>query len=412
MGSLKTKAQSILTEKNTKIIPSNIKSGVTIFDVTGTYEGGGRLNIYVQTTAPSTYAGIWIKSNSFIYSAIREITSELSVVASNINILVKPNSVHNYKTILINSDIINGMNYEFDEVYLTDDNGDILYNSPEVYYGNGTQWVDITPQSYEIVPFATATDAQISALLDAHYRGDIDLSTIWNVGDTRIIHINALSAPVAGSIASHVAQDMTFRIIGFKHDNLTTPINGITKAAVTIECKELLGNNGARESDHLSGNSSGSYYENPSYWNNAYRRTWLNNNFVNALPSTFNALVKTVVKRNLNGHNTSSYVETNDKAFLLSYPEVFNSTWPYYRGNAALNDIEGTQYSYYNQNNTDASRIKYVNNNGSASSTASDYWLRSPSSQNNDNWCCVDSNGYANFYRYREAHELAPALSI
>lgn len=31
MGSLKTKAQSILTEKNTKIIPENIKSGVTVF---------------------------------------------------------------------------------------------------------------------------------------------------------------------------------------------------------------------------------------------------------------------------------------------------------------------------------------------------------------------------------------------
>lgn len=39
MGTLKTKAQSILTEKNNKIIPENIKKGVTIFDVTGTHEG-------------------------------------------------------------------------------------------------------------------------------------------------------------------------------------------------------------------------------------------------------------------------------------------------------------------------------------------------------------------------------------
>ena len=33
------KAQAILAEKTTKVIPTNIKSGVTIFDVTGTYTG-------------------------------------------------------------------------------------------------------------------------------------------------------------------------------------------------------------------------------------------------------------------------------------------------------------------------------------------------------------------------------------
>lgn len=40
MSTLKTKAQSILTEKTNKIIPGNIKKDVTIFDVTGTFEGG------------------------------------------------------------------------------------------------------------------------------------------------------------------------------------------------------------------------------------------------------------------------------------------------------------------------------------------------------------------------------------
>lgn len=38
MGTLKNKAQSILTEKNNKIIPNNIKKGVQIFDVTGTLD--------------------------------------------------------------------------------------------------------------------------------------------------------------------------------------------------------------------------------------------------------------------------------------------------------------------------------------------------------------------------------------
>ena len=38
MGTLKNKAQSILTEKNNKIIPNNIKKDVQIFDVTGTLD--------------------------------------------------------------------------------------------------------------------------------------------------------------------------------------------------------------------------------------------------------------------------------------------------------------------------------------------------------------------------------------
>lgn len=41
MSNLKTVLEDIQTEKNTKLIPSNIKAGVTIMDVTGTYDGGG-----------------------------------------------------------------------------------------------------------------------------------------------------------------------------------------------------------------------------------------------------------------------------------------------------------------------------------------------------------------------------------
>lgn len=41
MDILNTKIKSILTEKTTKIIPSNIKKNVNILGVTGTYEGEG-----------------------------------------------------------------------------------------------------------------------------------------------------------------------------------------------------------------------------------------------------------------------------------------------------------------------------------------------------------------------------------
>lgn len=39
MSSLKDKANNILIEKDENLIPENIKSGVSIFNVTGTYTG-------------------------------------------------------------------------------------------------------------------------------------------------------------------------------------------------------------------------------------------------------------------------------------------------------------------------------------------------------------------------------------
>lgn len=42
MATLNENLQEILTEKQVKIIPENIKKGVQIFDVVGTYEGSGQ----------------------------------------------------------------------------------------------------------------------------------------------------------------------------------------------------------------------------------------------------------------------------------------------------------------------------------------------------------------------------------
>src|SRR5699024_1908182 len=41
MSDLKTNLEQILQEKETKIIPENIKKDIQIFDVVGTYEGSG-----------------------------------------------------------------------------------------------------------------------------------------------------------------------------------------------------------------------------------------------------------------------------------------------------------------------------------------------------------------------------------
>ena len=258
----------------------------------------------------------------------------------------------------------------------------------------------------KIVSFHDGTDAEIAAMLDAHYAGQINISDYWKVGDTRVMHLNAMAAGT-GASESHIAQNMTMVIIGLNHDNLKTEINGRTKAAITLQCKELLGNNGNAEDAYIWGSSTltasdSNYSENP-------RRAWLNGTFVNSLPSAIQPLVKTVIKKNINDHSSSPSAgpNTEDKVFLTSYPEMFGSaSYNYYKGSPAL---EGQQYPYYNSNNR---RIKYVNNNGTASGNASHYWLRSPSTRGSYYWIFVRSDGSAYSIDSYNHYGLAPAFCL
>lgn len=257
----------------------------------------------------------------------------------------------------------------------------------------------------KIVTFADGTDEEIVAMLKAHYRGVINISEYWHVGDTRVMHLNAM-AKGTGADETHVAQNMTMVIIGIEHDNLKTPINGKNKAAITLQCKECLGNNGTSEEGYIFGTSA-STSNNDNYSNNP-RRNWLNETFINALPNTIQPLVQTIIKKNLANHtNNTAGPDTEDKAFLTSYSEMFGSTSHRdYKGSPA---IEGEQYPYYD---TNAKRIKYANSNGIASYKATDYWLRSPSSSDGSTWMLVENNGEASSVFNNGNSGIVPAFCL
>ena len=119
--------------------------------------GSSEPNIFIQTTEPEKKRGIWIKSSTFAYSILTSVSNKTNVLANAINFFVNPHTYHNYKTVLVDGTISTGMNYEFDEVYITDANANILYDI-SIYYGNGTNWVECTP-------------------IDAHYIGiDVDFA--------------------------------------------------------------------------------------------------------------------------------------------------------------------------------------------------------------------------------------------
>ena len=205
-------------------------------------------------------------------------------------------------------------------------------------------------------------------------------------GDTRKIHINAIASD-SNNNKNHVAQDMTFVILDFNHDDLVEQIGEKMKAAVTIQCREVLGNNGTSEQVYYWGDKHTS--SDQDNYLNTPMRTWMNRNFIQALPTTLQPLIKEVIKKNLSTHKGYSIITTRDKAFWLGEYEVFGIKD--YTDDRSY--LEGEQYPYYK---TIQKRIKYPNNNGNAKGYANWWWLRTPWSGNGYTYACVmeDGDGY------------------
>ena len=257
----------------------------------------------------------------------------------------------------------------------------------------------------KIVAFATGTDEEIAAMIEAHYNNKINIADYWAVGDTRSVSLSAMSA--AGVGESHRAQTVQFVIGDFNHDDLTTPINSHSKAAVTLLQKDcLMDASNASNPVNGSGNTENGYMNstntNAGGWKNCARRTWCNNVFFAALPSVWQSMVKTVNKKSGTGGGSSSGTEiTADKIFLASEIEIFNSTTYSFAG-------EGTQYQYYK--NATANRYKMPK--WDSSYVTHIYWERSPRSGNTPDFCIVNRDGSTATYLASTASGVAPCLCI
>lgn len=255
-----------------------------------------------------------------------------------------------------------------------------------------------------IVTFADGTDEEILAMIQAHYNDKINLSDYWAVGDTRTVHLSAMEATGVGE--SHRAQAVEFAIADFDHDDLTTAINGHTKAAVTLTQVDCL-----MDAECAAGTKYGNWntengYMNSSMtnvggWESCARRTWCNNVYYNALPSTFKNAIKEVNKKTSAGNQSTTITTTADKIFLLSEIEIFGSITYSVAG-------EGNQYQYYK--NAVANRYKMPKWSSSEVSTA--YWERSPHSNSQSFFCIVYISGGADGNNATASYSVAPCLCI
>lgn len=145
----------------------------------------------------------------------------------------------------------------------------------------------IEPFEPSIFTWSGGTYTQISRMLDYHYKGVIDISDYWAVGDVRTEHLSAMTKTTYG--AAQPEQDIELVIIGIKHDDLTTPINGISKAAITVQTKSCLTN--------------ASWYDNDDElwsYDSSYIYTYVNN-IKKAFSTELTSLIKQVTKKTNRG---------------------------------------------------------------------------------------------------------------
>ena len=278
------------------------------------------------------------------------------------------------------------------------------YSTDGVYnYDSGNRLLG-EPTELKIVTFSGGTDAEIAKMIQAHYNDKINISDYWAVGDTRSVSLSAMSATGVGE--SHRAQTVQFVIGDFEHDDLATAINGHTKAAITLLQKDCLMdatsasnvNNGSSDTEKGYMNSTNT---NVGGWKSCARRTWCNNVYFKALPTTWQSMIKMVNKKVSVGSGQSTIETVQDKIFLAAEIEIFGSTAYSFAG-------EGTQYTYYK--NATANRYKMPKWN--SSSVSNIYWERSPRSGDADAFCSVYIDGNAGFYSASIALGVAPCLCI
>lgn len=225
-------------------------------------------------------------------------------------------------------------------------------------------------KKYSVTPptFSNATSwADIGGAIVADINGDIDLPTIWNIGDTKDVTLTT-------------GETIQLQIAGFNHDTYS---DGVT-APVTLVMKDCLNTPAQMNS---SNTNTGGY---PA----SAMKTYVETNIYDKLPSDLKTLVAPVKKKWYTTYNdVNSLTEGNYNVWLLSDMEVF--------GASAIGDGEGSKYPIFTDN---ASRIKKVNG------TANSWWLGSCSSYIHNQFVIVTSVGNVDYDYAKTSYGVAVGL--
>jgi len=258
--------------------------------------------------------------------------------------------------------------------------GFVTSNKADAYPDDGTKggkyYVKISqPDPTWMVTWSGGTDAQIVTMLDYAYTYGIDLSQYWSVGDERTVALSSMAATGVGE--SHAAQNITLVLMNRGGKTLS---DGTTACQFIVGQKQML--NYAANS--LEGGYMNSSNTNTGGWSSSARRTWCNNVYYNAMPSTLQPIFKQFTNTTGAGGGVTSGLQTTTDYFALPAEKEIFGTNTYSQSDeaAAL-----TQFTYYA---TSANRIKYY-----STSSAYYWWERSPRGGYSSDFCLVGADGSA-----------------
>ena len=212
--------------------------------------------------------------------------------------------------------------------------------------------------------FSAGSDEVIGAMIDAAQDGDLDLKTLWAVGDTRTISVAAF----AGVQNQHAAQSIDIVITSFEDYNNAG-------AVMQFDMKDCLA-----EYEYMNSSNTGTLTNTSMY------KTVLPN-YANALPSWLKTRLKPFsIKVSPDGSNATPITLTNQRLALRAEWEVFGAKSHAVAGQAEASGNK--QVAYYA---TQSNRVKKKGHSGSASW----WWLRSPYSTTS--FCDVGYDGSAEY---------------
>ena len=235
----------------------------------------------------------------------------------------------------------------------------------------------------------------------------------WSIGDRKEVTLNG----TVGHLSLSNYTTYAF-IIGFNHNASVEGANHIhfqlAKTALSggtdvCFCDRRY-NSGVSATGYFSMNGSNT---NSGGWSSSQMRTNIcgtslssySGTIIAVIPAALRAVLKSVTKyTNNTGDSTaaSAVTATTDYFFLLSEYEVFGSC-TYANTNEASKQ---KQYDYYSAGN---SKIKY---NHSSTSTAANWWLRSPDASNSNYFVQVYTDGIVGYINAFYSRGFAPGFCV
>lgn len=172
----------------------------------------------------------------------------------------------------------------------------------------------------------------------------------------------------------------TYQIIGFDHDDLA---DNSGKAHITWDMVDLYKDESAMRRDGSS-----------VWWDDTDIRSFLNEDFKNAVSDDLAAIVKPVLKKSAD--RSGNMQTTIDEFWLKSEQELYGRKfWSY--------GSEGNWYEYYAQEN-----IRYCKKNAKGENDWQ--WLRSVHADGSNNFCYVNTSGSAGYNDADYSIGFAPAF--